>query len=119
MAIRLFVDEDLQAKRLVRMLRLAGHDVMTTTEAGLDGASDESVLGRAFCERRSVLTRNADDFREMHESGLNHAGILAVFEGRQAGKNMSRDDIVQAIANLEAAGLDIAGQFISLNAWKH
>lgn len=63
MGIRLLVDEDLQAKRLVQMLRTAGHDVMTASEAGLDGASDESVLSRATGEGRSVLTRNADHFR--------------------------------------------------------
>ena len=118
MGIRLLVDEDLQAKRLVRMLRTAGHDVMTATEAGLEGASDESVLSRAHCEGRSVLTRNADHFRDMHESGLSHAGILAVFEGRQVRKNMSYTDIARAVSSLEADGLELAGQFVALNAWK-
>jgi hypothetical protein len=112
------VDEDLQAKRLVGLLRTAGHDVMTATEAGLEGASDESVLSRAHCEGRAVLTRNVDHFRDMHDSGSSHSGILAVFEGRQARKNMSRSDIVRAIGNLETAGLEITGQFVVLNAWK-
>ena len=119
MGIRLLVDEDLQAKRLVALLRAAGHHVMTATEAGLEGASDESVLSRAHCERRSVLTRNAEHFRDMHESGSNHTGILVVSEDSDSRKNMGYADIVRAVGSLEAAGLELAGQFVVLNAWKY
>jgi hypothetical protein len=48
-----------------------------------------------------------------------HPGILAVYRSANSSKNMDRKDIVRAIANLEAANIPIANQFISLNYWNY
>ena len=78
MGIRLLVDEDLQARALVNLLRSAGHDVVTATGAGLGAASDQYVLAYARAQGRVLLTRNAGDFRDLHEVDSDHPGILAV-----------------------------------------
>jgi predicted nuclease of predicted toxin-antitoxin system len=113
------VDEDSQAAVLVALLVAAGYDVMTVSEAGLAAADDEVVLAFARSDGRVLLTRNARDFRALHDLDCNHAGILVVFRSKDSSKNMSYADIARAVGNIEASGLELAGQFVALNAWNY
>ncbi len=115
----LLIDEDSQAQRLVKLLRNAGHDVETVNEAGLAGAVDSVVLDYAREENRVLLTQNCDDFQALHQENPNHPGILAIYHNDDRSKDMSRQAIVRAIANLEAANIPLANQFISLNQWNY
>jgi predicted nuclease of predicted toxin-antitoxin system len=115
--VHLLVDEDSQAKTLVRLLREAGHDVLTAEAAGLNTLADPEVLGRAAAERRVLLTRNCADFLALNAT-IEHAGILAIYQDAAPEKNMSYTEIVQSIGNLEAARLPLDGEFIVLNAWR-
>ena len=117
MSLRILVDEDSQSRRLVALLREAGHDVLTVNEAGLAGATDEAVLARATEESRVTLTANVGDFRGLHGEQPRHVGILGIFHDDDPSKDMSREDIVRAIANLEEASVQIKDSFFVLNAW--
>ncbi|MEX0270220.1 DUF5615 family PIN-like protein [Leptolyngbyaceae cyanobacterium UHCC 1019] len=97
MSLRLLLDEDSQAKYLLNLLRLAGHDVITVNEAGLEGQVDSEVLNYAIQDRRSLLTRNCNDFRELHEINPNHSGVLAVYQDADLAKNMSYQAIAPVI----------------------
>ncbi len=119
MSLRLLVDEDTQARPLVNLLRQAGHDVLTIQEASRNGATDAQVLALARSENRCLLTHNCDDFRALHQNDSQHPGILAVYREHDVSKNMSRAEIVQAIANVEASGWEFSGQFVVLNAWNY
>ena len=84
---------------------------------------------------RIVLTRNCRDFEgegcavrrripnhlveALHEANPNHPGIFAVYQEANPLKKMSRQDIVKAIVNLEAAKIPLQNQFISLNHWNY
>ena len=63
----------------VRRLRLRGHDVLTAQEAGLANRRipDPVVLEYATRLGRAVVTLNWDDFLELHDRGVDHAGIIA------------------------------------------
>jgi len=61
-------------RAVVRGLRERGVDVLTVSEAGLLGASDEEHLARAFAEGRVIFTRDTD-FLRLHDTGREHAGI--------------------------------------------
>jgi len=115
--LRLLLDEDIKSRQLVRLLTEAGHDVQTTTDLGIDGTSDETVLARATNETRTVLAYNCSDFRALHEAAPTHAGILVVY--REPGKELSRPDIVRALSNLERAGVQFADTFHAVNHWKY
>ena len=130
--MRLLIDEDSQARTLVRRLQEAGHDVLTAEAAGLNSRVDAQVLQRAVlqrageeraveeravAERRILLTRNCGDFLALHRENAAHPGILAVHQDADPSKDMSYADIVQSIANLVAARVPIAGEFVVLNAW--
>jgi predicted nuclease of predicted toxin-antitoxin system len=119
LSLRLLIDEDSQAKPLVNLLRKAGHDVATANEVGLAGKIDSLVLNYAREENRVLLTKNCDDFQALHQTSPNHPGILVIYQNDFRSKNMSRQQVVRAIANLEAANIPLANQFIALNHWNY
>ncbi len=116
--MRLLIDEDSQARLLIAKLMAAGHDVVTANEAGLTGLADEIVLSLARELGRVLLTHNCSDFLSLHEQSPEHPGILAVYQERDATKNMGYDEIVHALGKLEASGLSIPGGFHALNHWR-
>lgn len=119
MSLRLLLDEDSQAKKLVNLLQQAGHDVITVNQVGLIAKADSVVLDIARQEGRILLTRNCDDFSNLHTANSSHPGILAVYQDANTAKNMSYSEIVNAIANLEVAGFELSQQFIPLNQWNY
>lgn len=119
MSLKLLIDEDSQAKVLVSMLRKAGHDVVTVNELGLMSQPDEVVLDYARRDNRIVLTHNCRDFKTLHETNPNHSGIFVIYENENYFRDMSRQEIVKAISNLEAAKIPLANQFICLNHWNY
>lgn len=116
--MRLLVDEDTQAKTLVRLLRDAGHDVVTVEAAGLASVADAGVLNHAIREIRVLLTRNCGDFLALNRVVRDHPGILAIYQDADLSKNMNYTDIVRAIRNLEESEISMEGEFVVLNAWR-
>ena len=119
MSLKLLIDEDSQAKVLVQLLRKAGHDVVTVNEIGLVGQPDPVILAYAKQNNRVLLTHNCQDFKLLHQQDSNHPGILLVYRDADFSKNMSRQNIVQAITNLEAASISLSNQLFSLNQWSY
>ncbi|MBD2501485.1 DUF5615 family PIN-like protein [Anabaena azotica FACHB-119] len=115
----MLLDEDSQAKYLVNLLQAAGHDVVTVNAVGLMNRPDSVVLDYARQNQRVLLTRNCDDFHELHQANPIHSGILAVYQNSDAAKNMSYQIIVKAIANLETAEYILNNRFVILNQWNY
>ena len=65
-------------RSVVEKLRLLGHDVLTTLEAGKanQGISDAEVLLFATTDQRTILTFNRLDFMRLHRENPAHAGIV-------------------------------------------
>ncbi|HBE20652.1 MAG TPA: hypothetical protein DEG17_07300 [Cyanobacteria bacterium UBA11149] len=74
---RLYADENFPLP-IIEILRIAGHDILTSREAGNSGLGipDEEVLAFAIKDERAVLTRNWDDFRQLHRRQPHHFGII-------------------------------------------
>src|SRR5438094_766727 len=75
---KLYSNENLPLQ-VVRELRLLGHDVVTSFEAGQPNRRipDEEVLKFAAIEERLLLTLNRRDFLRLHNSGrVSHSGIV-------------------------------------------
>ena len=119
MSLRLLIDEDSQAKLLVDLLRQAGHDVVTINQLELSGSDDAVVLNQARKQKRVLLTQNCRDFEALHQLNSSHPGILAIYQDNYSSKDMRFKDLVKAIANLEAAKIPLANQFIALNHWNY
>ncbi len=75
---RLYANENFPLP-VVLQLRILGHDVLATLEAGKanQAAEDEEVLRFATSEGRAVLTLNRKHFVRLHQSGKPHSGIVA------------------------------------------
>lgn len=87
MKILLLGDEDFNQKVLA-LLTLAGHDVTSIKELGLDRQwlPDEEVLQIASELGRVVLTHNKNDFIKLHRSVDKHAGIITCYQTANAEK---------------------------------
>ena len=98
---------------------MENHDVISVNEANLSGCPDPVVLDYARQNNRILLTRNCDDFEELHQINPVHAGILAVYQNSELSKNMSYQMIGKAITNLEVSGYILEDQFVILNQWNY
>jgi uncharacterized protein (DUF433 family) len=68
-----------------------------------------------------LVTKNPGDFLALHSQDRNHAGIFAIYQDNNVGKDMTDADVMAAIANVENAvqyGYHITGEFHNLNAWR-
>jgi hypothetical protein len=120
--MRLYLDDDIASGLLVQSLRQAGHDVRTPTESGLAGREDHVHFRRAIQEDRAILSRNYQDFEDLHlliiDAQGHHPGVLLVRRDNDPRRNMKPADIVRALRNLEKAGVGIADQCLTLNQWR-
>lgn len=97
-------------RRVVNELRLLGHDVLTTHEAGRANqmVPDDEVLRFASEQQRAVLTLNRLDFFLLHRStNGQHAGIIACTRDDENPAAFAR----RIHAAIEAAG-PLIGQLI-------
>jgi hypothetical protein len=64
--------------QVVQALRVLGHDVLTTMEAGNANQStpDEEVLAFATQNQRALLSLNKRDFIRLYLKNPDHAGII-------------------------------------------
>lgn len=118
MSLEIYLDDCAYAKVLVSLLRTAGHRVSTPVDANTLGRGDEEHLDYAAQHSLVLLTRDADDFRVLHEANQDHAGILAIYQDNDPSRDMNYAEIVKAIANLENTGIPIRGAYHVLNAWR-
>ena len=74
---RFYADEQFPYA-VVEHLRNFGHDVLTVQEAGNANLKipDDRVLDFAGSKERVVLTLNRKDFKRLHKSHPDHAGII-------------------------------------------
>jgi Domain of unknown function (DUF5615) len=106
--MRIYIDEDMAAGVLVRLLQKAGHDVEIPSGAGTLGRSDPVQLTFSIHESRVCLTANYED----------HSGVLVVRHDNDPARDLTPKGIVAAIRKLEAAGVPIAGEYVVLNHWR-
>ena len=118
MSLGIYLDDCAYDKTLVRLLRQGGYEVVTPFDAGIAGQPDTVHFAYATHRGLILLTKNPRDFEELHTRYPEHPGIFAVYQDNDPTKDMSIVDIVQAIHNLIAANVPLAGQFTPLNAWR-
>jgi hypothetical protein len=100
------------------MLTEAGHQVVTPFEADIAGADDLFHFEYACQHQLTLVTKDPNDFEELHQQNKNHFGILAICEEADHSKNMSYNDVVRAINNLTSTNVPLVGQFYVLNHWR-
>src|SRR5438132_1368388 len=120
--MRLYLDDDSADAFLIALLRREAHDVQSPAEANLVGQYDSVHLAHAVRDNRVLLSRNHDDFENLHDLVVavqgRYPGILIVRRDNDARRDLKPAGIVRAIRNLLASGVAIEGQFHILNSWR-
>ena len=95
----------------VEALRRLGHDVLTAAEAGQagQGIADEAVLAYAHVLSRAILTHNRKHFRNLHNAGHPHGGLILCTEDADFTALGARIALA-----LDGAG-DLTGQLLRIN----
>lgn len=116
--MKLLVDEDTQARRLIDLLKEAGHDVVSIADLDLNGVPDADVFASAQSLSRLVITHNCADFLALADEADHHCGVLGIYRDADPRRCMTYSDIVRAIAKLENSGTLIPDAFHILNLWQ-
>src|SRR4051794_35988506 len=103
---------------LVHGLRDRGVDLVTVTEAGRRGLSDEEHLQFATAAGRVVYTGNVGDFARLHNqwvrNGIHHAGIIALVD-RRTGLGLQIAALTRLSVTKDSAAMRDQIEFLS--AW--
>jgi predicted nuclease of predicted toxin-antitoxin system len=120
--MRFLVDENLSYPRLASRLRAQGHDPVLASDVGLLSVTDARLLIFAIARSLPVLTRDSEDFEDLHDLVMaaagHHAGILVVRFDNDPRHNLTERGIATAITRLESAGVPIRDQIHVLNQWR-
>ena len=120
--MRVLIDENMSSRRLAVRLQSAGHDVVLATDVGLASVSDARVLTWAVAQDRPVLTRDHEDFADLHDLVMtvvgHHPGILVVRFDNDSRHNLTERAIATALENLESSGMAVADRIHVLNHWR-
>jgi hypothetical protein len=120
--MNLYLDDDTAKAALVARLKKSGHRVTVPGDASLIGAADPRHLLHAVRHGLILLTKNHDDFEDLHElvqaTQGRHAGVIAIRLDNDPTRDMKDADIVRALRNLEQSSPAIANELHILNHWR-
>ena len=120
--MKVWLDENMSDPRLAARLRAGGHDPILAPDAGLLSATDARVLIFSIAQGFPVLTRDSDDFEDLHDLVItaagHHAGILIVRFDNDPHHNLTDRGIATAISKLESSGVPIRDRIHVLNQWR-
>jgi predicted nuclease of predicted toxin-antitoxin system len=120
--MRFLIDENLSSPRLASRLRTQGHDPVLASDVGLLSATDARVLIFAIAQALPILTRDSEDFEDLHDLVMaargHHSGVLIVRFDNDPRHNLTDRGIASAINKLESSGVPIADRIHVLNQWR-
>jgi len=120
--MRFLVDENMSYPRLASRRRAQGHSPVLAGDVGLLSVSDPRVLIWAIAQAVPVLTRDSEDFKDLHDllmaDGGHHPGIRLVRFDSDPRHNLSDRGIATAISKLESSGVPIPDSLHVLNQWR-
>jgi len=120
--MRVLLDENMSDRRLASRLQTLGHDPLLAIDVGLTSSTDPKVLIWAIAQAIPVLTRDSDDFTDLHDlimaAAGHHSGVLIVCFDDDPRHNLTDRGIGNAIKKLESSGVPIADRIHVLNHWR-
>jgi len=64
------------------------------------------------------VTKNPDDFEALQLVDANHPGIFAIYQDNDP-RDMSNQEVAEAIQNIVNAAIPVGGAFHKLNSWRY
>lgn len=119
--MRVYLDDDLDSNALIALLQRAGHEVISPRAVGTEGAVDAEHLRYATEHALALLTANAKDFVAVHREWLKqqrpHHGVLIVYRENNPTRDMSFEQIANAVTRVEQAAVPLENTVHVLNTW--
>ena len=118
MKLRVYIDEDSMSHSLVDALRARGVDVLTPSDVGMIGNSDEEQLQFAADSGRALFSFDVGDFFQLHAEwqsiGQEHAGIVLTQQ-----QQFSVGELMRRLLRLKASksAESMHNQLEFLSAW--
>jgi predicted nuclease of predicted toxin-antitoxin system len=120
--MNLYLDDNIVEGQLVKLLVKGGNSAVRPVDVGLGGTSDAKHFEYAIRKSWIVLTRDDEDFEDLHTlvlaAGGRHPGILVVRYENDSIKDMKAKHIAAAVNKLAKAGISCTDSFIVLNQWR-
>ena len=120
--MKLLMDENMSDRRRASRLKAQGHDPLLAIDVGLLSVSDPRVLIWAIAQALPVLTRDSEDFTDLHDllmaAGGHHPGILLIRFDSDPRHSLTDRAIASALSKLEASGVSIPDHIHVLNQWR-
>jgi predicted nuclease of predicted toxin-antitoxin system len=120
--MKLLMDENMSDRRRASRLKAQGHDPLLAIDVGLLSVSDPRVLIWAIAQALPVLTRDSEDFTDLHDllmaAGGHHPGILLIRFDSDPRHSLTDRAIASALSKLEAFGVSIPDHIHVLNQWR-
>jgi predicted nuclease of predicted toxin-antitoxin system len=120
--MKILIDENMNSPRLDARLHAQGHIPVPAINVGLLSVSDPRVLIFAVTQDPTVLTRDSEDYEDLHDPimvvGGHHPGILIVRFDDDPRNNLTERGIAIAVSKLESAGVPIRDGVHVLNHWR-
>jgi predicted nuclease of predicted toxin-antitoxin system len=120
--MKFLIDENLSSPRLASRLRSQGHDPVLASDVGLLSVTDARVFTFAITQDLPVLTRDSEDFEDLHDlimtAAGHHPGILIIRFDNDPRHNLTDRGIATALSELESSGVPIRDQIHALNQWR-
>ena len=118
----IYLDDDIAAGLLARLLRKDGHDVIVPADVGLAGAHDPVHLTRAIGDGRVLVTLNHRDYEQLHDlvraAAGRHPGIMVVRKDNDPNRDMKPAQIVRAVRNVIKFGVPVPNELVILNHYR-
>jgi len=120
--MHLYLDDDTAERRLMRLLTNAGHVIVVPASVHLAGAPDTCHFIHALRHSLVLVTRNHDDFLDLHEvvqtAHGTHPGILIIRFDNDPTRDMTPRQIAAAISRLESTEVPLENRVYILNHWR-
>jgi predicted nuclease of predicted toxin-antitoxin system len=120
--MRFLIDENMSSPVLATRLQAQRHDPVLARDVGMLSVADARVLTFAITQALPVLTRDSEDFEDLHDlvmaAGGHHSGILIVRFDNDPRHNLTDRVIATAISKLETSGVPVRDRIHVLNQWR-
>jgi len=120
--MRLYLDDNPIDRRVVAELRRAGHTGVLPSDVGRAGAPDAQHLAEAIRQAAVLLTRNYQDFIDLHDlilaAGGSRPGLLLISLENDPTRDLTPRGVAVAVSRLDAAAVPLVGQVYVLNHWR-
>jgi predicted nuclease of predicted toxin-antitoxin system len=120
--MRVYLDDDLDSNALLALLQRAGHEVLSPRAVGTQGAVDQEHLRYATEHALLILTANGKDLVALHREWSRqqrpHHGVLVVYRENNPTRDMSFEQIANAVTRVEQAAVPLENTVHVLNRWR-